>query len=164
MSIQNYFLTLLVTIIFPAIGLCQTEPKRQAIYLEGFGAGVFYSFNYDWRFRDQSDGLGAKAGLGYTAIDGYRVTTVPIAVNYLIGNKKNFLELGLGGTLLLVNHYNSTFASSDPRFSGSAFYFNGIIGYRRVAESGFVLRAGFTPFFTGEEGVFFPQLSLGYAF
>ncbi|SNS05011.1 hypothetical protein SAMN06295967_102250 [Belliella buryatensis] len=150
---------------WPLSGISQNDSKREAIYLEGLGSGIIYSFNYDWRFKDQANGLGAKVGLGYTAIDGVRVTTIPFAANYLLGKRKGFLELGLGATVVLLAQTNASAASSDPRFSGSGLIFNGIFGYRRVSSSGFLWRAGFTPFFTGDPAeLFAPQLSIGYAF
>lgn len=159
------FIASVLILTLPFTGISQNETKREAIYLEGLGAGIFYSFNYDWRFKDQAKGLGAKAGLGYTAIDGVSVATIPIAVNYLIGKKRNFLELGLGTTVILLSSNNSTAATSDPRVSGTGLMFNGIVGYRRVSKSGFLLRAGLTPFFTSDtEDLLSPQISIGYAF
>ncbi|MDO9551282.1 MULTISPECIES: hypothetical protein [Rhodonellum] len=165
---QNTRISLIVAIIIfmlPLSGISQDETKREAVFLEGLGSGILYSFNYDWRFKDQANGLGAKVGLGYTAIDGYSVTTLPFAVNYLVGRKRNFLELGLGATVLFLSRTNSTFTSSDPRLTASGLLFNGIIGYRRVAQSGFLLRAGLTPFFSSDPAqLLAPQVSIGYAF
>lgn len=159
------FIAALLIFMLPLSGVGQNEIKREAIFLEGLGSGIFYSFNYDWRFKEQANGLGAKIGLGYTAIDGYSVATIPFAANYLIGKKRNFLEFGLGATVLLLSEANSTTAASDRRLSASGLLFNGIIGYRRVAKSGFLLRAGFIPFFSSDAAeLFAPQLSIGYAF
>lgn len=160
-----FFTASVLILTFPFSGISQNETKREAIYLEGLGSGIFYSFNYDWRFKDQAKGLGAKAGLGYTAIDGFNIATIPIAVNCLIGKKRNFLELGLGATVVLLSSTNSTSAISDPRVSGTGLMFNGIVGYRRVSKSGFLLRAGLTPFFTSDPAeLIAPQVSIGYAF
>lgn len=162
---RTLFIASVLILTFPFSGISQNETKREAIYLEGLGSGIFYSFNYDWRFKDQVNGLGAKAGLGYTAIDGFRVATIPIAVNYLLGKQRNFLELGLGATVILLSRTNSTAATSDPRVSETGLVLNGILGYRRVSKSGFLLRAGLTPFFTSDPAVLIaPQVSIGYAF
>jgi hypothetical protein len=155
----------LLILTFPKSGVSQNETKKNAIFLEGFGSGIFYSFNYDWRFKDRANGLGGKVGFSYTGIDGSKVTTIPIAINYLLGKKRSFIELGFGTTLTLLSHTNSTTATSDPRFSGTGLLLNGIVGYRRVSKSGFLLRAGLTPFFNSDHsGVFVPQVSIGYAF
>lgn len=159
------FITALIVFMLPLSGVGQNETKREAVFLEGLGAGIFYSFNYDWRFKEQANGWGAKVGLGYTAIDGYSIATIPFAANYLIGKKRNFLELGLGATVLLLSKTNFIAAAPDPRLSASGLLLNGIIGYRRVSKSGFLLRAGFTPFFSSDTAeLFAPQLSIGYAF
>lgn len=150
---------------FPKSGISQNETKRDAIFLEGLGSGIFYSFNYDWRFKDQSKGLGAKIGLGYTGIDGFKLATIPIGFNYLLGKKRNFLELGFGTTVILLSRTNSTAATTDPRISGTGLMLNGIIGYRTVSKTGFLLRAGLTPFFYSDHTeLITPQVSIGYAF
>lgn len=146
--------------------LAQNETKREAVFLEVFGSGIFYSFNYDRRIMDRPNGLGIKAGLGYTAIDGVRITTLPIAGNLLIGKKRSFFELGAGATFLLVSQTSNV---NVPQGSSirppDAVLFNLILGYRRVAESGFLLRAGITPYLNSDPvAVFVPQISIGYAF
>lgn len=145
--------------------LCQELPKRNAVFVEVYGAGIFHSVNYDIRFDQVCNGLGTRIGLGYTAIDGVRVVTIPIAVNYLVGRKHNFLELGVGGTAIFLNQGNISAPASGPEISDSTIILHAMIGYRRVSASGFLFRTGITPLFNGTDFVpFVPQLSLGYAF
>lgn len=143
----------------------QEQPKRNAVFVEIYGAGLFHSINYDVRFDQISNGLGTRIGLGYTAIDGVRVFTFPITINYLIGKKRNFLELGIGGTGIFLGQGNISSPASGPDISSSTAIAHGMLGYRRVSSSGFLFRAGITPLFTGTEFIpFVPQASLGYAF
>lgn len=62
------------------------------------GPGLFFSVNYDTRFKPINNGLGLRLGLGY-AIG----ATIPLSINYLIGknNKRSFLELGAGVTIYI---------------------------------------------------------------
>ncbi|MGY6743818.1 MAG: hypothetical protein ACXIUQ_13855 [Cecembia sp.] len=143
----------------------QEVPKRNAIFVEVYGTGLFHSVNYDMRFDQISNGLGTRIGIGYTAIDGVRVFTLPIAFNYLIGKKRNFLELGVGGTGIFLNQGNIGSPASGLDISSSTAIVHGMLGYRRVSASGFLLRAGITPLFNGSEFIpFVPQASLGFAF
>ena len=69
----------------------QQNKIPQSVFIEGLGSGIFYSFNFDTRFTPNPHGWGGRAGIGFTAIDGDRLYTVPVVINYLIGNKRNFL-------------------------------------------------------------------------
>ncbi|WP_226390037.1 hypothetical protein [Penaeicola halotolerans] len=166
---MDYTKIILIALIFSALclssAICQNTSKREAVYLEGLGAGIFYSFNYDLRLKDQINGLGGKVGLSYSALDGARIATIPIAANLLIGKRKGFLELGLGATVIVISQNLSTNTYSFPRRIDRGIQFSGILGYRRVSDSGFLWRAGFTPFFTSDRvDLFTPQVSVGYAF
>jgi hypothetical protein len=153
--------------LFGAIleGYSQQSEKPQAVFVEGLGSGILYSFNYDTRFSDSPSGWGARAGMGYTSLEGLRMYTLPLVVNHLIGKKKHFLELGAGVTLVRVNdrtniNPHSSFLNVENEVLGTL-----AIGYRRVSTSGFTLRAGLTPLIgAGIDEFFWPQLSFGFAF
>jgi hypothetical protein len=160
--------------------------RNTAIYLEGLGNGIFYSLNYDTRLkRGIRDGWGIRAGFGLLSIDVVDTSlnvkgkailnTVPVAVNYLIGQKRNALELGIGGTLLYTRLKNldaSDFINIDP---GSSFFdeplkvytvcLTSIIGYRYTSlNNGFMFRAGLTPYIGFGGFNFNIGVSLGYHF
>lgn len=46
--------------------------------MEVLGNGLTYSLNYDTRFSQSLKGLGGRAGIGYVAIDGNSLTTIPL--------------------------------------------------------------------------------------
>lgn len=142
------------------------RPKSRAVYLEVLGNGIGYSFNYDQRFQNRLDGLGFKVGGSYFALDGTSVATFPFGLNYLLGKRGKYFEMGLGGTYLLGSDRSNTFASgSDPTFE-DGITGNMIFGYRsEPVDGGFLFRASITPFFGN--GVFWPLfagISVGYAF
>ncbi len=141
----------------------QDDNKSQAVYLEVGGSGAIYSLNFDTRFSSKVNGLGGRIGFGITPLFlGGAVTTVPLVINYLKGEKKHFFEMGAGATYISVT--GAIFGLVEYE---SAVIANLAIGYRRVSESGFTFRAGLTPLIgkvVETSGLLTPQVSLGYSF
>jgi hypothetical protein len=85
--------------------------KNKYVYLELLGSAGMYSFNYDFRFnKEKINGWGLRAGLEFITIqtfnysgDGMRYNTIllPFMVNYLVGKKHKFLELGFGAVYVV---------------------------------------------------------------
>lgn len=161
------------SIVFSGFLLFSALPKTfaqqneipQSIFVEGLGSGIFYSFNFDTRFTPEPNGWGGRIGMGYISAEGDRIYTVPLVINYLLGRKKNFLELGAGVTFVgLIDRTNTNFSSNLVNVESGAVGTLSI-GYRRVSPSGFTFRAGLTPLI-GDllEEYFWPQLSFGYSF
>ena len=90
--------------------------RAQNIYLELGAVGLFVSVNYDTRFSQQRDGLGARLGIGYPPATHDPIFSIPFQLNYLIGKKSSFLELGAGATLL------STIGNYQRSFFGNYYY------------------------------------------
>src|SRR5258708_32538297 len=70
---------------------------NNALYVEGLGAGLFYSLNYDHAFGP----VAGRAGIGYFAVSsGGSSTTwvsIPLTVSYLgLGGLKHMFEVGAG--------------------------------------------------------------------
>ncbi|WP_017257377.1 hypothetical protein [Pedobacter arcticus] len=74
----------------------KTIKPLQLIDGQILGDGLFFSINYDTRFKTSNKGLGLRAGVGILF-----GAALPVSINYLIGNsnKRSFLELGAGGTV-----------------------------------------------------------------
>jgi hypothetical protein len=84
----------------------------EVIYALFGGSGPEYSINYDRRFKRRTNGLGATIGLGFAQTGGDSLRTsqgnvglpsktvisLPISINYLIGNHNDFLEVAGGAT------------------------------------------------------------------
>ena len=122
------------------------------------GPGLLFSVNYDTRFKPQNKGLGLRAGLGGALLG----LTIPLSVNYLIGNnnKRSFLEIGAGVTLFVYT------ASDWNQFQQTTLLPNTYIMYRYQAlKSPNTFRIGLTQIITGEDVGFvpyYPSLSLGH--
>lgn len=139
------------------------EPVKRAqnVFVEIGAQGLLLTANYDTRFGNKRNGLGARIGFGAFGGSGTTLLSVPVSLNYLLGNGKNFFEMGVGAT------YASLSTSDDDDFFGSG---NTVIGtmafmYRlQPIDSGFSFRGGLTPILT-EVGFFpFYGISLGYTF
>lgn len=77
--------------------------KKNALYFELFGNGLFYSFNYERMFY-QKNNLHFDGRMGFSVIpfadwgdEGEEaiLAMFPVEVNMLIGKRKNFLETGI---------------------------------------------------------------------
>jgi hypothetical protein len=75
--------------------------RAQNINFEIGGSGFFYSINYDTRFSEQRGGLGGRVGFGIWTPGTQKFYTFPFQLSYLLGKKRNFLELGAGVTFLV---------------------------------------------------------------
>lgn len=140
-----------------------SEKRAQNIFVEIGGQGLLFTANYDTRFSNKSNGLGARVGIGYLAVSGNHATTVPISLNYLLGKGKNFFEMGLGTTLLAVKGNEDTFSFNESKsnFVGSMSF-----AYRlQPSDGGFSFRAGLSPIFNKDFFMpYYAGLSLGYTF
>ena len=141
-----------------SIDLPEAKEKRgQNVFVELGGQGLVFTANYDTRFSNKRNGIGARIGIGAIGAEGGSIVTIPIALNYLLGNENKFFEMSVGATYLKGELLDET---------GSTIIGTMSFMYRLQPEkSGFSYRVGFTPIFN--ENFFIPYyfgLSLGYTF
>lgn len=96
--------------------------KDHAVYLELLGGSTMVGVNYDQRFKGNWH-WGWRAGLAfaYSNSDNFlsgsndeRYWSVPVGINYLIGNRRDNLEIGLGASIGFVNqHYTEVYLSQE---------------------------------------------------
>ncbi len=138
--------------------------RAQNAFVELGGPGLLLSANYDTRFGQRRDGIGGRAGLGYLSIDDNSILTVPLQVNYLLGKKGKFFEIGLGATIISTSGKgNEDFFSLDDATGAIGTM---AFGYRYQPEDGgFNFRAAVTPIFNSTGFMpFFGGISFGYTF
>lgn len=140
-----------------------TNTRAQAVYAELGGNGLLLSLNYDVRFANVQNGFGARAGLGFIADPFGDATgvTIPVGLNYLIGNNRNFCEVGAGATFYSLKG-TSLF---DVDVNESSILFIPSIGYRyQSASKGFIGRVAITPIVAKGGSAFWVGISAGYKF
>jgi hypothetical protein len=157
-------------ILFMSLSLAAIAQKPVKSVFAEIGGPGFLSANYDMRLSKSNKGAGFRVGLG-TVFDGYASgITLPVGINYLAGNNKNFLELGFGVSYVNLPSVNQDQPFNFPKESFLAPY--GWLGYRlQPQHKGFTFRAGICPFFKDlniskvilTENLF-AGLSFGYSF
>lgn len=187
--------TLVIFAFLFAAGAVQAQKTlpTQSVFLELGGAGLPYSFNYDFRFdRERMDSWGLRVGAGGYAVDGDSFFSLPVMANKLYGKGPHYFEMGFGLTFFAFDEDHDDYSyCSDGYYdsngiyictsyeSGDSYYefilpvdgspsLMGTInlGYRRVpVEGGFTWRANLTPIFNNNG--FWPLyagVGFGYAF
>lgn len=131
--------------------------RAQNIFVELAGQGLIFSANYDTRFSNKRNGIGGRIGFGIIGADGNNITTVPISLNYLLGEGKNFFEIGLGATYLSGEFFDE---SGGTVIGTMAFMYR-----LQPVNSGFTFRGGLNAIFNKEFFLpYYPGISLGYTF
>lgn len=135
--------------------------RAQNVFVELGAQGLVFTANYDTRLGNKRDGIGARIGAGAISIDGSTLVTIPASLNYLLGDGKNFFEIGLGATYANISVDSDSFFGSGNTIIGTMAFM-----YRlQPVNSGFSFRGGFTPIFTSDGFIpYFGGLSLGYTF
>nr|MBC7614185.1 hypothetical protein [Pseudopedobacter sp.] len=138
-------------------------------FIELLGAGGIGSANIDVRLKkNRQDGFGLRAGFGlgeYFAADlssdqSGRYYSIPIGINYLLGKRRNSLELGT----VFTPQFTFKKTLNDPKIAALGFI---NFGYRfQPLKEGLVFRAGWQPFYSTRKGLFstFIGTSIGYGF
>ncbi len=139
------------------------QEATKTVFVELGGNGLIFSANYDMRFGDKINGLGARLGLGYVGggSAGATVVTVPAMINYLLGKDGKYFEVGAG-----ITYISAGTDFIDDGFSDSSLLGAMTFMYRsQPVNGGFMWKIGFTPILA--EGIFIPYwvgLGIGYAF
>jgi hypothetical protein len=136
----NYLLAIIILCFCPEVKSQDREFAKNSLYFEFLGNGGLYSINYE---RALTSSLYARLGFGtwtteFMGSPETKMTTIPVMINYITGNKRSHFEIG-GGFLFGSLKENEV---SNPVFDLIAF-----LGYRyQPAERGFLFRVGLTPF------------------
>lgn len=172
------------------------DRQQRSIYLELFGASNTIGISYDARIKRNSP-WGYRVGVGYAYSSSSsflfdnssstRGVSLPLEVNYLLGKKRNMLELGVGTNL---GFYRANYSYREFSYEQEddlvilvpkemvevsedsfGYYLYATLGYRFQAKNGFQFRMGVSPSFNfaDSHGIerapkLYPYLSLGYSF
>ncbi|HQS05811.1 MAG TPA: hypothetical protein PLT16_09260, partial [Daejeonella sp.] len=151
-----------------------TGKRRKAVFIEALGSGGLFSANYDMRFKpDQNDGWGFRVGVGigedlpvevykqreYFGYYADRYLTIPLNINYIIGERRSGFETGITLTPELTNRK----LENDPQVKLWTFL---NAGYRfQAIKKGLLIRAAWTPGLVNKSfAPLWAGVSLGYSF
>lgn len=144
------------------IAFTQDQFKKNTIYLEVGGNGLFGSINYERQFTKEP-GFGASVGIGFYTEDAFYLT-IPVGLNYLFKLKNNtsFIDAGLGTTWARVN---AKIFGDAPAFSKGHFAnFIPSVGYRKQASKNLMSRFSLTPVINNYGFVPWAGISFGKSF
>lgn len=136
-------LVTILTFSFITMSFGQSTFKKNDIYLEGGGNGLFGSVNYERQLTTEP-GIGARIGIGIYSEKAFYLT-IPVGINYLFKLKKDntFIDAGLGATWARRNGelFNNIKSSNGNHFVN----FIPSIGYRSHTEKNVMWRISLTP-------------------
>lgn len=121
----------------------QNTFKKNDLYFEAGGTGLFGSINYERQITKQP-GLGGRIGIGYYSENAFYLT-IPVGINYLfpLKGEKSFIDAGLNVTFARVD---AKLFASDKNSHGE--HFNNFVpgvGYRRHTSKNVLWRISLTP-------------------
>ena len=131
---------------------------RHVVYLEGGGAGVLGSVNYEYVFAQHENiRFSGRAGVGLAPFETSRISAVslPIGIIGMIGKRNHHIEMGWVHTTI---------------FDESGIDLIGVLstGYRfQRPQGGLFVRVAYTPYFANYSLKRFGHwagISVGYAF
>lgn len=181
---KKIFVIVLVLIpLLQAFAQDSSNAPYQAAYFEVGGAGLIYTFNYDFRFdKSKLDSWGMKVGAGGYWINDTGFFSLPLEVNKLFGNGPHYFEIGAGVTFMAFksNYYelicteSGCFSTNYPDRTEIVLPINGSpnamgtlnIGYRRIPiDGGISWKINLTPLYNSNG--FWPLFAgagIGYVF
>jgi hypothetical protein len=158
---MKQFLLFMICSTLMIFSFAQTTFKKNDIYLEAGGNGLFASVNYERQLTKQS-GLGVRLGVGFYTEDAFYLT-IPVGINYLFVLKtkksfKSFIDAGLGVTWARID--GKLFSSNGSHFTN----FIPSIGYRRHTQKDLMWRISVTPVANNDGLVPWVGFSIGKRF
>jgi hypothetical protein len=137
------FLILTTLFFFPGILSAQSTFKRNDIYFELGGNGLFGAVNYERQLTNQP-GLGCRFGIGAYAETSFYLT-IPLGINYLfpLGSDKSLIEAGVGVTFARVD--GRIFSKEGNLYDDHFTNFIPSIGYRRHTKHSVMWRINISP-------------------
>ncbi|HUS03632.1 MAG TPA: hypothetical protein VMY77_17950 [Chitinophagaceae bacterium] len=153
-----------IALLFIAINTVGQDPfKKNDIYLEAGGNGLFGSLNYE-RQLTKEPGIGARIGVGFYTENAFYLTTL-VGINYLFNlkNNRSFIDAGLGVTWARTD---GAFIGSSSQYTNGDRFVNFVpsIGYRRHTLKNVMWRISLTPVINKYTGAPWLGLSIGKRF
>ena len=121
------FLLCLLTICLNNIS--QEKTKDFALTFDLLGNSGLYSLNGEYKIgKINNYQVNARAGFGYSKINGFEFLGIPLGLNLLTGTKNHHLELGLGTSYIMGTSH--IFIKTGNYISSEGIFLIPSIGYR----------------------------------
>ncbi|MEO5889710.1 MAG: hypothetical protein ABIQ31_05620 [Ferruginibacter sp.] len=140
------------SIIFSIIIIClttkaQLKTKKDAIYLELGGNGIYGSINYERLVNAGNGDLTFRIGAGYYSGNQQFRMSLPIGVNYLFAlqNKNSFIDFGIGATWASAPGLIKDSKTRIRDYNKYIVNFIPSLGWRTHVKSAYMFRASLTP-------------------
>ncbi len=164
-SHKIYLFLIFILLSYPCLKSYSAVPQdslgRHLWYIELVGVDPSISFNYEFVFAKDvlfSDRMSIRTGIGGTFFFSWFNVGSPLMINYIYG-KKHCFEIGTG---VLFDYARK---QKEYDIDLQALKFIGNIGYRFVADKGFIFKLALTPYYSANRGLIpFFGLSLGSYF
>jgi len=158
MKISFLFVALFFGFSEKASSQLKGSSRATQIQLELFGPASLFSVAVDSRFGQNEDGLGFRIGLGGSPLGTFGkscntggIMALPAGINYLIGKKQHFAELGGGVTLVVIGStkvyctdFNHGFFSDNTE---SYLFLTAGYRFQPYKNNGFTYRVFVSPLF-----------------
>jgi hypothetical protein len=131
------------TILLAATAFAQSHFKKNTIYLEAGGTGLFGSLNYERQLANRP-GFGLRAGVGFYTENAFYLT-IPVVVNYLfkLGGEGAFVDAGMGASWTRID--GKLFSGSKNSNGDHFVNFVPSIGYRKHTAKDLMWGISLTP-------------------
>jgi hypothetical protein len=159
---MKQFIMCIITTAFITSSFGQPTFKKNDIYLEAGGNGLFASVNYERQLTKQP-GLGVRLGVGFYTENAFYLT-IPVGIDYLfkLNNDKSFIDAGFGVTWTRID--GNLFGESNNSNGDSFVNFIPSVGYRRHTTQHLMWRISVTPVVNKSGFVPWLGLSIGKRF
>lgn len=156
------FISFLLVLALTSPVWCQNTFRRNTVYGELAGNGIFLSLNYERQLASKP-GFGVRLGVGHASANDKLGVTIPVGINYLVNlnSDKSYIHLGIGGTWSQAALVKAFTGLEDNSYTVSLVP---SIGYRHQAKWGLMWHIGFAPIISRYRFIPYPAFSLGASF
>lgn len=143
---MNKYILIILAISSACFASAQSAVKKNDIYIEAGGNGLFGAVNYERQLTGKP-GLGARIGVGLYSEKAFYLT-IPAGINYLFKLKRanSFIDAGMGVTWSRIHGKLFNDSKNVNNDNGSHFTsFVPSIGYRRHTAGDVMWRISLTP-------------------
>lgn len=149
---------------------------RDAVFASVGTPTIGVSLNYDTRFQPgKIGGVGGQIGVGFQVENDRAVVSIPMGINFLLGKRNHFFEMGAMLTPFVVSQdrpYTNLYWSYEAYAykHGWGMFFSPVLGWRyQPRGGGFLVALGIAPRVSFNTALYAHHpagwyLRLGYAF